>query len=263
LLDSYHAERHAAGERLLCDTRAQVLLGDESWEPVRRLFADVLGVPAARTYLAERVTGVRIRYPMPVAGGDGTHPWLGRMAPDLPLIVEPESTAGGADETGGAGDGTGRASDGTGSGGDGTGSGGDGIGGTTSLTRLLWPGRPVLLDLAVRPDLRAAAAAWQPRLAIHTARCARYPDVAALLLRPDGHVAWIAGTDPTANTATNAATNTAPDSDPGPTGNPGAGSGSGAIAALRHALRTWFGAPVAPERSGHATGPAGTRGAGR
>jgi 2-polyprenyl-6-methoxyphenol hydroxylase-like FAD-dependent oxidoreductase len=177
LLDSYHAERHPVGARLLRDTRAQALLGaaDERLEPVRDLFAEVVaGVPAANRYLAELVTGVGTRYPMP-DGGARDHPWLGRLAPNLRLVT-----------------GTGE----------------------TTLARLLSPGRPVLLDLGDAPGLRAAAAPRRPWLAVHRARCAEHPGPRAMLIRPDGHLAWIcdAGIE-----------------------NP--------VASLSRALRTWFGEP--------------------
>jgi len=52
---------------------------------------------------------------------------------------------------------------------------------------------PVLLDLADDPDVRAAAAGWTDRVSISRYRCPARPDLAALLVRPDGYVAWAAG----------------------------------------------------------------------
>lgn len=97
------------------------------------------------------------------------HPLTGRWAPDLPLRV-------GARET--------------------------------RVAELLRAARPVLLDLAGRSDLVAAAGAWSDRVDIVTASASDAP-TDALLLRPDGYVAWAGDRE---------------DSD-----------------GLRHALHTWFG----------------------
>jgi 2-polyprenyl-6-methoxyphenol hydroxylase-like FAD-dependent oxidoreductase len=56
------------------------------------------------------------------------------------------------------------------------------------------PGRgPVLLDLSDDPEVRAAAAGWADRVSISRYPCPARPDLAALLVRPDGYVAWAAG----------------------------------------------------------------------
>ena len=49
--------------------------------------------------------------------------------------------------------------------------------------------RPVLLDLADRPDLRETARHWQHRVDIHIAETDHRP-ADALLIRPDAHIAW-------------------------------------------------------------------------
>ena len=86
--------------------------------------------------------------------------------------------------------------------------------------------RPVLLDLAGRPDLREAARDWQPRIDICTAQADHRP-ADALLIRPDAHIAWAAATGEPAGTA---------------------------VPALRGALTRWFGIPRPvqnrPERTG-------------
>ena len=51
--------------------------------------------------------------------------------------------------------------------------------------------RPVLLDLADRSDLRLGAQGWQDRVDVHTATTDDRP-ADALLIRPDGHIAWAA-----------------------------------------------------------------------
>ncbi|NUS45912.1 MAG: NAD-binding protein [Mycobacteriaceae bacterium] len=72
-------------------------------------------------------------------------------------------------------------------------------------------GRAVLLDAADSPVLRTAAAPWSDRVRIVTAKPADPRTFTALLVRPDGYVAWASDT-------------------PAPTG-------------LTAALARWFGAP--------------------
>ncbi|MFI5528744.1 FAD-dependent monooxygenase [Kitasatospora sp. NPDC051853] len=61
-------------------------------------------------------------------------------------------------------------------------------GSTAELAALLHPARPVLLDLADDPSLRAAAEPWADRLTTVTA--ALDTELTALLVRPDGYAAW-------------------------------------------------------------------------
>ncbi|WP_455753513.1 SDR family oxidoreductase [Streptomyces lavendulae] len=75
--------------------------------------------------------------------------------------------------------------------------------GATTVFELLRPGRGLLLlapgDEARREELRAAAAPWRDRVRIATAAGAdAEAGPAALLVRPDGHVAWSDGTPDTA-----------------------------------------------------------------
>ncbi len=51
-------------------------------------------------------------------------------------------------------------------------------------------GRALLLDLADAPELRARAAGYAGRVDIVTARCPSRPELAAVLVRPDGFTAW-------------------------------------------------------------------------
>ena len=53
--------------------------------------------------------------------------------------------------------------------------------------------RPILLDLADRPEIRETARDWQHRIDIHTAGTDHRP-ADALLIRPDAHIAWAATT---------------------------------------------------------------------
>ncbi len=79
LLTSYHTERHAAGARVLANTRAQALLGDLP-QPVTDLLTRVASHPAGTLALAEILTGLDTRYDL---GGDD--PQLGRFVPGLTL----------------------------------------------------------------------------------------------------------------------------------------------------------------------------------
>ncbi|MFB0614600.1 FAD-dependent monooxygenase [Streptomyces sp. AGS-58] len=88
LLDTYHAERHPAGAAVLRNVRAQSLLMDWSGtrDPdvlaAREVFTAMARLPDVQHYLADLMSGMAIRYPMP---GTGTHPLVGRPAPDLDL----------------------------------------------------------------------------------------------------------------------------------------------------------------------------------
>lgn len=88
--------------------------------------------------------------------------------------------------------------------------------GQTSVAELMRTGRPVLLVPADRPEFAEVGRKWVHRIDIHTAK-ADERLVDALLIRPDGHIAWAAEVGE-------------------PTGS--------AAPALRDALAHWFGAPL-------------------
>lgn len=157
LLDTYHGERHPVGERLLLNTQAQGLLfltGD-SVQPLRDVLAELIRYEDVSRHLAGMVSGLEIRYDV----GEGDHPLLGRRMPHQEL---------------------------------------DGPASRTSTTELLHSARGVLLDLADNADLRDVVAGWANRIDVVTAT--PHGDAAAsplaktdaVLLRPDGHVAWTA-----------------------------------------------------------------------
>jgi hypothetical protein len=81
---------------------------------------------------------------------------------------------------------------------------------------MLREGRPVLLDLADRADLRELAGRWGPRAGVVSATVHARP-ADAVLVRPDGLIAWAAAV-----------------AEPGETALPG----------LREALTSWVGAPL-------------------
>lgn len=83
LLDTYHAERHPVGQRLLMNTRAQGLLflsGPEV-QPLRDVLTELIRYPEVSRHFAAMVSGLEIRYDL----DGGTHPLLGRRLPDVRL----------------------------------------------------------------------------------------------------------------------------------------------------------------------------------
>jgi 2-polyprenyl-6-methoxyphenol hydroxylase-like FAD-dependent oxidoreductase len=84
LLDSYHAERHPVGARVLQITMAAVALRrpDERAKALRGMVAELLGMDAPRKRVAAEMSGLGIRYDF----GNG-HPLLGRRMPDLDLVT--------------------------------------------------------------------------------------------------------------------------------------------------------------------------------
>ncbi|MFC6016359.1 FAD-dependent monooxygenase [Plantactinospora solaniradicis] len=151
LLDSYHEERHAVGAHVLASTRAQMLLGDadDRLEPLTDLLTRVATHPAGNRAFAEIVTGLDTCYDM---RPDTTHPWLGRLAPNLILGTR-------------AGD--------------------------TDIATLLAAGRGLLIDLTNGSAIRESAAGWADRVDIVDATCPDHPELRAMFLRPDGHTAWL------------------------------------------------------------------------
>lgn len=158
LLDTYHDERHAADADILKLVRAQAALFGQS-EPITELcniFTRLIGFSEVNTYLSAKLSGLDIRYP-----GFGDDPLLGRRAPDIPLNTS---------------------------------------GASTTLYKLLHRATPVLLSFSDDAAV-AEAAAWAGRIttvsAADTAHPWTLPDAttipapAALLIRPDGYVAWI------------------------------------------------------------------------
>lgn len=84
LLDSYHAERHPIGARVLQITMAAVALRrpDERTKALRDMMSLLLGMDEPRKRIAAEMSGLGLRYDF----GEG-HPLLGRRMPDLDLIT--------------------------------------------------------------------------------------------------------------------------------------------------------------------------------
>ena len=84
LLDTYHAERHPIGARVLRGTMAQVALMrvDDRIDALRDSVAELLSMDEPRKRFAARMSGLDIHYDL----GEG-HPLLGRRMPDLDLVT--------------------------------------------------------------------------------------------------------------------------------------------------------------------------------
>jgi 2-polyprenyl-6-methoxyphenol hydroxylase-like FAD-dependent oxidoreductase len=175
LLDTYQAERHPIGARVLKSTMAQTALnrGDERMKALWETMSELLKMDEPRKRYAAMMSGLDIRYDL----GTG-HPLLGRRMPDLDLVT---------------------------------------ANGPRRVFTLLHDARPVLLNLGEPGALDIAP--WTDRVQRVDARYAGVWDLpvlgavaapTAVLIRPDGHVAWV---------------------------------GDGTDHGLRDALTTWFGPP--------------------
>jgi 2-polyprenyl-6-methoxyphenol hydroxylase-like FAD-dependent oxidoreductase len=177
LLDSYHAERHPIGARVLQISMAAVALRrpDERTKALREMVAQVFGMDEPRKRIAAEMSGLGIRYDL----GEG-HPLLGRRMPDLDLVT---------------------------------------ANGPLRVFALLHKARPALINFGEPAGIDIAA--WSDRVPLIDARydgiwelpgLGRVNAPAALLIRPDGYVAWV---------------------------------GDGTQSGLADALTRWFGSPGA------------------
>jgi 2-polyprenyl-6-methoxyphenol hydroxylase-like FAD-dependent oxidoreductase len=156
LLDTYHAERHPAAARVLRTTMAHVALRrpDERTEALRDTIAELLGADEARRRFAAMTSGLDIHYDL----GEG-HPLLGRRMPDLDLVT---------------------------------------ANGPLRVFTLLHDARPVLLNLGESGGVDITP--WADRVQLIDAKYGGTWELPALgavtaptavLIRPDGHVAWV------------------------------------------------------------------------
>jgi 2-polyprenyl-6-methoxyphenol hydroxylase-like FAD-dependent oxidoreductase len=175
LLDTYHAERHPIAARVLRTTMASVALRrpDARTKALGDTMAELLKMDEPRRRYAAMMSGLDIHYDL----GTG-HPLLGRRMPDLDLVT---------------------------------------ANGPRRVFTLLHDARPVLLNLGEPGALDIAP--WAERVQRIDARYAGVWELpvlgavaapTAVLIRPDGHVAWV---------------------------------GDGTDQGLRDALTTWFGPP--------------------
>ena len=180
LLDTYHDEQHPVGARVVHNTMAQVALGGTNprIEALRDIVSELLGMEEPRKRIVGMMCGLDVHYDL----GEG-HPLLGRRMPDLDLVTAE---------------------------------------GPVRVFTLLHAARPVLLNFGEPGAFDIAS--WADRVQMVDAEYAgawelpvigtvAAPD--AVLVRPDGYVAWV-------------------------------GDASGASqSGLRDALTTWFGPPTA------------------
>jgi 3-(3-hydroxy-phenyl)propionate hydroxylase len=84
LLDTYHAERHPVGARVLRNTMAQVALRrqDDRTKALGDYLSQLLSMDEPRRRVAAELSGLDIHYDL----GEG-HPLLGRRVPDLDLVT--------------------------------------------------------------------------------------------------------------------------------------------------------------------------------
>ena len=84
LLDTYHAERHPVGARVLRNTMAQVALRrtDDRTKALGDTVSELLAMDEPRRRLAAEMSGLGVHYDL----GEG-HPLLGRRMPDLDLVT--------------------------------------------------------------------------------------------------------------------------------------------------------------------------------
>jgi 3-(3-hydroxy-phenyl)propionate hydroxylase len=84
LLDTYHAERHPVAARVLRNTLAQVALlrTDDRTNALRETMSELLGMDEPRKRVAAMMSGLDVHYDL----GKG-HPLLGRRMPDLDLVT--------------------------------------------------------------------------------------------------------------------------------------------------------------------------------
>jgi 2-polyprenyl-6-methoxyphenol hydroxylase-like FAD-dependent oxidoreductase len=183
LLDTYHAERHPVAARVLQTTMAMTALArsDPRIDSLRDTMSELLSMDEPRKRLAAMISGLDIRYEL----GRG-HPLLGRRMPDLDLV---------------------------------------GPNGPLRAFTLLNDARPVLINLGEPGGFDIVG--WEDRVVLVDADhvgswvlpvFGEVPAPAAVLIRPDGHVAW-AGEEPTHT-------------------------------GLADALTTWFGPPTAAYHRG-------------
>jgi len=177
LLDTYQEERHPVAARAIQHTMAQAALQrrDERMQALVDVVSELASMDEPRKQLAGIISGLDIRYDL----GEG-HPLLGRRMPDLDLVT---------------------------------------AGGPLRVFELLHDARPVLLNLGEPGGFDITP--WAARVQLTDAEYAgpwelpvlgAVPPPAAVLIRPDGYVAW---------------------------------AGDGSDTGLPEALSTWFGPPAA------------------
>jgi 2-polyprenyl-6-methoxyphenol hydroxylase-like FAD-dependent oxidoreductase len=156
LLDTYHTERHPIAATVLRNTMAQVALlrTDDRTNALRDSVSEMLSMDEPRKRFAAMMSGLDIRYDL----GEG-HPLLGRRVPDLDLVT---------------------------------------ASGLLRVFTLLHDARPVLLNLGEPGSFDITP--WADRVQLVDAEyvgtwelpaIGAVPAPTAVVIRPDGYVAWV------------------------------------------------------------------------
>ncbi|MGL3212589.1 FAD-dependent monooxygenase [Bradyrhizobium sp. BR 1433] len=156
LLDTYQAERHPVAARVLRNTMAHVALNrtDPRTRALNEIVSDLLRMDEPRRCFAAMMSGLDLHYDL----GDG-HPLLGRRMPDLDLVT---------------------------------------ANGPMKVFALLHRARPVLLNFGAPGGI--AIAGWTDRVQLVDAEYRGAWELpahgtvsapTAVLVRPDGYVAWV------------------------------------------------------------------------
>ncbi len=156
LLDTYHAERHPVAARVLHNTMAQVALAlpDDRHQALRETIAELVAMEEPRKRIVGMISALDVHYDL----GDG-HPLLGRRMPDLDVVT---------------------------------------AAGPMRVFELLHKARPVLLNFGEPGSFDISP--WRDRVQLVDAVCAEPWELPvlgpvaappAVLVRPDGHVAWV------------------------------------------------------------------------
>ena len=165
LLDSYHAERHPVGARVLATTRAQTVLMSpppdaDDVRALREIVIDLVRLPDANRYLAGLMSGLDLRYDL----GE-THPLVGRRMIDLSLRTSA---------------------------------------GIRTVSELLRSGRGLLLELGAPGPTTVGSVVDRVPAAVLESTVGTVLDgdrpADRVLVRPDGHVCWV-GAGPGASPA--------------------------------------------------------------
>jgi hypothetical protein len=156
LLETYHAERHPVGARALRNTMALTAVdrGEDRVGALREMMCELLQLDAPRRQYLAMMSGLDVHYDL----GEG-HPLLGRRMPDLDL-VSPN--------------------------------------GPLRVYTLLYDARPVLLNLGEPGGFDITP--WADRVQLIDANYGGVWELPAIgtvtapfavLIRPDGYVAWV------------------------------------------------------------------------
>jgi 2-polyprenyl-6-methoxyphenol hydroxylase-like FAD-dependent oxidoreductase len=153
LLSTYETERRPVAERLLMQTRAQLGLFRPGPEitALRELFAELLTDTNNVRRISDLLSGADNRYAMGDTDVDEPHPLVGRWVPDFGVATPA---------------------------------------GSRRIAELARDGRPLLVDLTDSGYVAAACTSVSDQLTVAAGSAVGQLAATALLVRPDGYVAW-------------------------------------------------------------------------